>query len=290
MKKIFTIILFLLVSVGVKSQERLLLSGTLSKDIVILNRKTKEIEWKFGGVNDECKECNSLLYFKDNKIIYTYKNGATMINTQGEVLWNFNVNKGEVLQSVSRAKGGLVFAISGNPMRIIEVDMAGNVKNKVSYDTGIENIYSQFRQIAVTKKGNYIIPISTSPRVVELTPAGEVVATVNLEESPLYVSTTKKGNWIVTCGHSGYIYEVNGKNYEKRVIVGDKVLGNGSVIEFGAGITELKNGNLLLANWVGHNGDTTQPILIELNKDGDVVWQMDKIEGFTYVAGIDVIN
>lgn len=288
--QILTTLLFIIIGLEVKGQDRVLLSGTLSKDIVILNRETKEIEWKYGAADGECDQCNSLLYLKGDRVVYTYKGGATMINTQGEVLWNFNVNSGEVLQSVSRAKGGLVLAISGTPMRIIEIDMDGNVKNDISYDTKIGNIYGQFRQIAVTKRGNYIIPIAPSCKVVELTPFGEVVKVVELEKSPLYVSTTKKGNWIVTCGHSGYIYEVDGKSYDKRVIVGDKVLNNGAVIEFGAGVVELKNGNLLLANWVGHNGDTSQPILIELTKDGDVVWQMDKIDGFTYAAGLDPIS
>lgn len=289
MRKALIILSFLLICIEAKCQDRLLLSGTLSEEIVILNRKTNEIEWRYNDKNGQCKECNSLIHLKNNRIVYTYKKGATMIDSQGQTIWNFHVNEGEEMQSVSRSRGGMTLAIAGNPMRIVEIDINGNIKNETHYNTEIENIHKQFRQIAITKRGNYIIPITASRRVIELTPSGEVVKDIKLEETPFYVSTTKKGNWIVTCGHSGKIYEIDKKSSKKREITSGKRLNNGANIEFAAGIIELKNGNLLLANWVGHNGDRSQPILIELSKDGNVIWQMNEREDFTFTAGIDAI-
>ncbi len=290
MKKIATTILLLIIgTIELQSQDRVLLSGTLSDDIVILNRSTEQIEWRYSGTDGECKECNSLIYLKGDKVVYTYKLGAKMITTQGEELWHFTVNDGEEMQSVSRSKRGLTLAIAGTPMRVVEVDMDGRVKSEVSYDTGIDNIHRQFRQIAKSKGGNYIIPISTSRKIVELTTSGEVVKQVELKESPLYVSMTKSGNWIATCGHSGVIYEIDGKSGEIREITRGKRVSEEVNIEFAAGVIELKNGNLLLTNWVGHNGDKSQPILIELNRDGEVIWQMNRLDNFTFAAGLDAI-
>ncbi len=289
MKHTLIALLLLVICVEARSQDRLLLCGTLSEEIVIFNRRTNAIEWRYGGVDGECKECNSFISLGEDRLVYTYKKGATMLDKQGGVIWNFYVNEGEIMQSVSRGRAGLVFAISGNPMRVVEVDVDGCVTREVSYNTGVENINRQFRQIAITKRGNYIIPISASRRVIELTPSGDVIKDIELEESALYVATTKRGDWLATCGHSGKIYEIDHKSGKRREITSGKRLNNGSNIEFAAGIAEIKGGNFILANWVGHNGDQSQPILIELNREGEVVWQMDKMDDFTFVAGVDAM-
>ncbi|MFI3261876.1 MAG: hypothetical protein R3Y26_03090 [Rikenellaceae bacterium] len=286
MKKTTTILVFFLMAMTVKAQDKILVGGTLSDKIAIINKSTKEIEWEHKGFAGECKECNSLVHLKGEDVAYAHKKGVYFINSQGEMLFEFKVGKGEEFQSVSVIKGGYLLGISGNPMRIVEINKKGEVTKELTFDTEVTNIHRQFRQITKTKKGHYLVPISDSKRLVELDANGGLVKDIKIEHSSLYVATDKKGNWLATTGHAGVIYKIDGKTGVKSKIVDSPNLGDDIKIEFGAGIVELKNGNYLLANWVGHNGDQKQPILIELDKAGKVVWTMNKIDQFTFAAGI----
>ncbi|MFR9603402.1 MAG: hypothetical protein SNG02_05975 [Rikenellaceae bacterium] len=290
MKKRLMAAAFVLMSLAVNGQDKFLVAGTSSANIAIVDKDTKSVEWIFSGVNKEVKECNSLIYLDGGNVAYTYKKGAYMVSSEGDVLWSYKVNEGEEMQSISIIKGGYMLGIAGNPMRIVELDKNWEPKREITFDTGVENIHRQFRQMAKTKRGTYLLPISFSKRIVELDATGAILKDIHLDQSSLYVTTDKKGDWIATTGHSGDIYKINAKSGELSIIVSGKDLGDGIKIEFGAGIAELKNGNYMLTNWVGHNGDQSQPILIELTPEGEVVWSMNKLPELIFAAAIFPIS
>lgn len=271
-------------SICVIAQERFLIGGTNTDKIAIINKTTNELEWEYRRDDGWCKKCNSLEYLKGGDVIFAYQEGASLINSDGEVIFDYKVGEGEELQSVSVTKKGFVFGICGRPTKIVEVNKKGEVTKELSFDTEVMNIHRQFRQIAVTKRGTYLVPVINSNKIVELDANGEVIRDVQLDNGVWYVSLTKKGDWLATSGHAGVIYKINDKTSEVSKIVDAPKLADGSNIEFAAGIKELKNGNYILSNWVGHNGDESQPVLIELNEDGDVVWKMYKPKGFTFIA------
>ncbi len=286
MKKLLISITLIMVGLGANCQKRLLVGGTSSKNIAIIDKNTKHVEWKFEGVDGEVKECNSLIYLGGGDVAYTHKKGAYRISSEGEVLWSYKVNDGEEMQSISKIRGGYMLGIAGTPMRIVELNKDWKVTKELTFETGVDNVHKQFRQMTKTKRGTYLLPISFSKRIVELDSNAKVLQDIKLPNQSLYVTTDKKGDWIVTTGHSGDIYKIDAKSGAISTIVSGKDLGNDIKIEFGAGIVVLKNGNYMLANWVGHNGDQSQPILIELNKSGEVVWSMSKQPDLTFAAGI----
>ncbi len=289
MNKILILLSLLLLSLNVMGQERFLVGGASSDKIAIIGRSTQQVEWEHAGFEDECKGCNSLIYTDKGNILYAHKSGAYMINIEKELLWSVGIEQGEELQCVSAIKGGFLVGIAGSPMRILELDHKGRVTKEVSYQTEVQNIHRQFRQISKSRKGSYLVPVSDKKKIVELDRKGRVKREVNLEKSSLYVIENRAGDWIATTGHAGQIYKIDGRSAEITKVVEQKQLSDTVTIEFGAGITELKNGNYLLANWVGHNGNASQPVLIEFNDKWEVVWTMPKPEGYTFVAGVDPI-
>lgn len=286
MKKLILILSLAFIATSANCQEKFLVGGTSSKNIVIIDKQSKSAEWTFAGVNGEVKECNSLIRLDDGGVAYTFKKGLNVVTPQGERVWSYQVNEGEEMQSISAIKGGYMVGIAGTPTRIIELNKKWEITKEITYNTGVENVHRQFRQMAKSKKGTYIIPVGLSKKIIELNSRGELIKEVQLEQQSLYVMVQKDGDWIATTGHGGDIYKINGKSGEISTIVSGKDLGDGVNIEFGAGIIELKNGNYMLTNWVGHNGDQTQPILIELDKTGKVVWSMNKLPEITFAAGI----
>ncbi len=289
MKKILTTLTILLSALSSNAQERFLVGGASSNSIAIINKSTEQVEWQHTGFANECTGCNSLVYVDGGDVLYAHKNGAYMITSQKEILWEIEIKEGEELQCVSEIKGGYMVGIAGSPMRILELNKDGKITKEISYETGVANKHRQFRQIAKSKKGSYIIPVSDLKKMVEIDSKGRVKREVVLENSSLYVLINDAGDLIATAGHAGDVYKIDNKSGEVSAVVRGKQLNDGTTIEFGAAITQLRNGNYLLANWVGHKGDQTQPILIEFNDKWEVVWSMKKPDGYTFVAGVDPI-
>ncbi|MFI3302792.1 MAG: hypothetical protein SNH35_07935 [Rikenellaceae bacterium] len=286
MKKILTTIAAILLVVSASAQNRFLVGGTGSNKIAIINKNSQQIEWQHIGFNKECGQCNSLIYQENGDIFYAHKKGAYMINAQREMLWKVDVKEGEEMQCVGEIKGGYMVGIAGTPTRILELDKNGKITKEVTFDTGVTNVHRQFRQIAKTKKGNYIVPVGMTKKILEVDAKGKIIRDIQLENQSLYVTINNDGDWIATTGHAGDIYKIDNKSGKISTVLKGKTLSDGTVTGFVAGIVQLRNGNYMLTNWVGHKGDQTQPIIIELNDKWEVVWTMKKIAGYTFAAGI----
>ncbi len=285
MKNLSILILALLFTVQLSAQEKFLVGGSGTGKIAIVDRASGEIEWSHD--NPEKSECNSVVYTSKGDIAFSYKRGAMCISTDGDVIFDFqDVKAGEEIQSMCEIKGGFLLGICGNPMRIIELNKKGEVTKELSYDTGIEKAHSQFRQIRKSKKGTYLLPLLATSQILEVDKNGELLREITLEQGPFSVAQNKKGDLFAACGHSGYIYKVDGKSGEVTAISDKKALSDSVNIEFGAEIAVLKNGNLLMANWLGHKGDLSQPILIEMTTEGEVVWTMNRPGDIKFVSAV----
>ncbi|MFR9649731.1 MAG: hypothetical protein SNJ33_00360 [Rikenellaceae bacterium] len=285
MKKLTIFAFALLFSVQLIAQERLLVGGSGSGMVAIINRASGEIEWSYK--TPEKSECNSVAYTKSGNVAFSYKQGAKCVTLDGDVIFDYKAGEGEEIQSISEIKGGFLLGVCGTPMRIVELNKKGEVTKNLTYDTGVEKAHSQMRQMRQSNKGGYLLPIIAKKKVVELNKKGEVIAETALENGAFSIVQDKKsGDCYAACGHSGYIYKIDGKSGELSTVSDKKALSESVNIEYGAEISLLKNGNLMMANWLGHKGDLTQPILIELTKSGEIVWTMHHPEEMKFVSAV----
>lgn len=283
MKRLTILAVALMCCVQLSAQEKFLVAGSGNKSVSIVS-KEGEVEWSYDI--PERSECNSVVYTKDDNVLFSYKYGAKLVSLDGEVIFDYKTEKGVELQSVSAIKGGFLFGICGNPMRIVEVNKKGEVKSEVTFDTGIDNPHAQFRQIRKSRKGTYLIPLLATNKIVELDSNGEKIREITLEHGAFSLVENKRGDIFAACGHSGYVYKVDGKSGELSTISDKKEMREDVVIQFGAEMALLKSGNLLMANWLGHKGDLSQPILIEFNEQGEVVWTMNRLEGIKFISAV----
>ncbi len=279
MKRLLTLILLFSASLSY-GQKAYLLGGSAMDQLAIVDKASRKVTWSHQL--DPKQECNSLLQRKNGEVAYSYRWGVKLIDKSGEVLFDFNeLNPNEEIQSITEIKGGYLVGICGFPARIVELNSKGKLVKEIKYDTKIDAAHGEFRQIRKSKSGTYIIPLLSRESIVEIDKNGVELREIKLGESPFSVLIKRDGKWLAPCGHSGKVFEVNPKDNSKRLLIYN------DMIEFGAEIVELKNGNLLLANWLGHNGDLTHPILIEFNKDGEYVGKVDnKIDGVSMVSAV----
>ncbi len=262
----------LLVSNAISSfgQDKLLISGCGNNDLRIVEKETQQIVWKH--MLGKGEESNDAEITKQGNVLYAYKKGARLITLKEQVLWDFKALPGEEVFTASQLKNGnYLIAMCGDPSRIIELNPKGDSIHVLRLNTGIKNVHGQFRQVSPTDNNTYLITYMSKGEVVEITKKGDLIRTVKVEGNPFAVKILKNGNWLVSCGDAGKIVEVD-PGQGKVLKTTDNATLSGTRMLFVAEVCQLKNGNLMVANWEGHKKDTAQYKVFEINKNNEVVW------------------
>lgn len=263
-------------------QDKVLIAGSFWDTIAVVNRTAGDvIEWKYGL--PENSECNSVeIVPGTGDVLLSYRRGARVVrrdstNGGGTIVWDYaDVADGEELQTATRlTDGGYLLGICGTPARIVELDSTGlHVRREVRYDLGIEPAHAQFRRIVKAKNGNYLVPIITNGKVLEIKDDTTLVAEFNLGGTPFSIRELANGNMLAGLGDVHCALEVDRSigGLVRRI---DDI--PGVKLHFVAQSEQLPDGNLMIANWQGHIPveERDAPQLIEIGAMGTPVWSYD---------------
>ena len=270
MKKIFFFLALVLCCFSCVKKEKLIIGGSGWQEIAIVDKKSGKIEWKHELAAEE--ECNKVEVTPKGNVLYAYKLGARLIDRKHQVIWDYKVKEGEELHYATYDDGGYLLAICGMPARIVKLDAKGNPLKEITFQTANPDVHNQFRQIAKTPQGTYVIPFMGKYKVSEMDGDGRFIKSVLTGGTPFSVKLIDGGNWLVSCGLGSALMEINPETKEKTKIIETKDL-NWGILLFVAEAIRYKNGNTLIANWNGDSDDKTQPLLLEINPDNKIAWR-----------------
>ncbi|EKU88988.1 beta-propeller domain-containing protein [Bacteroides oleiciplenus] len=270
------IIIWVILSMGFRAvaQDKLLVAGSGNPHILLVDKQTGKVEWKHALEKGE--ECNTVALTRKGEVLYSYKRGAKLVTWDHQVVWDYPAPDKTELQSATLLRdGGVLLGLCGNPARFIELDKNGKEVNEVVLDLEVEKTHNQFRQVFQLRNKNYLIPVMTRQKVLEVTRKGKVVAEHQIEGKAFSSLELKDGNLLLPCGDGHYYMVIDRRTGEelKRMNANDIP---GVSLLFVGQILQLKNQNLLICNWYGHTKDVTvdEPQLIEIDKEGKVVWSL----------------
>lgn len=270
------IIIWVILSMGFRAvaQDKLLVAGSGNPHILLVDKQTGKVEWKHALEKGE--ECNTVALTRKGEVLYSYKRGAKLVTWDHQVVWDYPAPDKTELQSATLLRdGGVLLGLCGNPARFIELDKNGKEVNEVVLDLEVEKPHNQFRQVFQLRNKNYLIPVMTRQKVLEVTRKGKVVAEHQIEGKAFSSLELKDGNLLLPCGDGHYYMVIDRRTGEelKRTNANDIP---GVSLLFVGQILQLKNQNLLICNWYGHTKDVTvdEPQLIEIDKEGKVVWSL----------------
>lgn len=259
---------------GLVAQDKILVAGSGNPVISLVDKQTGKVEWRHALEKGE--ECNSVALTAGGNILYSYKKGAKVVNWNHEVVWDYVVSETQELQSATLlSDGGALLGICGNPALFIEVDKEGRETHRMAFDLGIAKPHSQFRQVFQLKNGNYLVPLMSVRKVMEISRDGALVKEYEVGGKVFSSLELADGNWLLPCGDDHYYLIMDGKTGEKvKKVTSNDV--KGAAFWFVAQVLELQNGNLLVCNWGGHTKGAVvdEPQLIELDGEGKVVWSL----------------
>lgn len=252
-----------------KTSEKLLLGGSYWNDIVILDKTSGVVEWRY-HIADEDLECNSLAMTEDGtKIFLTYKKGVRLIDrATSKTLWEYPAGEGEEIHSAKIYGSTLVAVVCGVPARIVEFDINGTITKELTVDTEIENPHSQFRQVTKLSNGNYIMPMFAKKVICEISSEGRIVREVKSPGVPFSVVELKDGNWLYGAGdsHAYYVLNPNTGEIVKEV--------TSPRLAFAAEPLLGEDGSVLVCSWVGHSKTNTECKMVEFDATGNEIWTL----------------
>lgn len=255
---------------GCKTKNSVLVAGCGWQSIGEVDINSGKMLWSCDAPSPE--DCNDIELTDSGDILYAYKGGARLIKRDKNIIWDYEVPDGCELYTATESKnGGYMLAMCGTPSRIVNLDKSGNHISELLFDTGIDNVHSQFRQILETDNSTYLIPLMGSGELVEMDKSGNYIKRINLGGTPFSVHEGSQQNtYLVSLGDAGRIVEVDINSSEiKRDINNDNI--KGAKLLFVAELKMLDNGNIMVANWNGHVDSKDEPKLLEIDANNTVV-------------------
>ena len=271
-KQTFFLVAILCLSLSSCKKEKLAIAGSGWQEIAIIDKKSGNIEWRHAL--DKGDECNDIEVTPEGNILYAYSNGARLINRNYEVIWDYKAKENEEIHSASRLKdGGYMIAVCGEPARVVELDNNGKQTKEIPVHTLTFDVHRQFRQITKTDDDLYIIPLMEKRKILQISSDGRNNGSIFLGHDLFSAKVLKNNNILISCGNGGRFAEVNLLHHNVDSIKITNRIQGGSLL-YVAEIALYDNGNKLIANSNMYSNDKSQPLLIEIDKNNEIIWSL----------------
>ncbi len=284
------IALLLSQSVAMAASPQLVVAGHKNRYISIVDLNSERVVWSHHLEDGE--QCNSLhLINKGRDIVYSTQLSAKIVSIEtNEVKWSYVLAdkdiKGELHSVYPLSDGGLALFVSGTPARVIELTPDYEESRVLEFDAMNKNIHGQFRQVTVSKSGNYLIPIFSKKSVLEMNREGEILTTHDIGAVAFSLTESSDGTWLFGTGdgHTIREYDPATKSLVREITDLESI-----EMLYMAKVERIGKDRIMAANWSGHNKkELTRPApqIFEMDSDFKVVWSWsgdDLAEASTFV-------
>lgn len=204
----------------------------------------------------------------DKTVLVSHRAGAAEYDLEtGKQTWIVNGYR-EVHAAVRLADGRTLLAgQTEKGITIHEVDRDGKETGR----TVIEGRKTS-RNIHRAENGNIVVTSGKS--VLEADPSGKIVWEAAIPSSADDVDRLENGLTVVPTGPGGTALYVD-KDGKVVATRGGKEVHPDLKINWFASTQTLKNGNLVVTNWLGHKAGKTGPHAIEFDAQNKVVWKWE---------------
>ena len=240
----------------------------------------KGTEWNIsipGGSRD-------LQVLDKDRVMVSHGNGAAEydLNTGKSLKWKVTnhrgVNTARRLENGNtilgtNAKEGIVFT---------EIDNDGKEVSKTVLK-GQKNL----RLVRIRKDGNFLLTISNPFRVAEANKAGEIIRSAKIPGKGYKAAIAANGTCLATTGEDVQVVEINKEGQITRTVGGRK---NHEGLQWFSGFHHLDNGNIVVANWLGHGKAGKGPHLVEFDKDNKLVWKWEDHQKAKQITNVLILD
>ena len=226
------------------------------------------VEWEYPAPS-----CNDLWVLPGGNLLFNTGHGVKEVTRAKQVVFHYE-SKSEIY-ACQRLTNGLTFIGECNSGRLLEVAPDGAIVKEIRLlPEGKDGGHSYIRNARRLSNGHYLVAHYGEHVVREYDSTGRNVWEVAAPGGPHSCSRLPGGNTLVACGDMGgkgsRVFEVDPSGRKVWEVAGDEL--PGVSLKFMAGFQKLPNGNIVMANWLGHGQFGKAPHLIEVTPAKEVVW------------------
>ena len=131
--------------------------------------------------------------------------------------------------------------------------------------------------------------VSDPCRAIEVNPAGKIVWQAPLPGKGYEAIRLPEGNTLVSTGGDARVIELSP---DGRIVfaAGGKQAHPTLGLDWLSGFDRLQNGNIVVANWLGHGKVGAGPHLVEFDRNNRVVWKWEDHQQAATVTNVLVLN
>ncbi len=214
------------------------------------------------------------------------KRGAEEVDRDHKVVWSYDSPAGELLGGERLANGNSLLG-EGGPPKALELDTAKAVVRSINVTTTETAAHTQIRHIHRLANGNVLVALESEGVAREIDATGKTVWEYKNVPRIHEAIRLPNGNTLIGGGDAKKVLEVTSAG-QIAWEFGDKdapELG----LAFVASVQVLKNGDVLVANWLGAGGGTGVHAF-QVTRDKKVVWKLDDhqmLKSATTVTALD---
>jgi len=251
---------------------------------VVIVSANGAIEWEY-----PCKNPQDCWKLPSGNILFCFVSGALEVTPAKEIVWEYKAPEKTEVHACQPLPDGRVLVVECGSSRIIEVDRAGKIAKEIKLTTSPEvKLHNQYRGTRKTKNGHYVVCFKGEGKVVELDGNGRELRSIKVPGDPHEVVPLDNGNLIITCGDGHKVLELDEGGKVVWELNENDLPGN--TLRLMAASQRLPNGNTLFCNYLGHGHIGTQPQVIEVTRDKQVVWQFDDHAHFKAINQIFLLD
>jgi hypothetical protein len=234
-----------------------------------------KIVWSYTNpLKGELGDCSML---ENGNILFSRQRGASEVTPDKRIVWNYDAPEGtEVHTAWPVDRDRVLIMQNGNPARLMVINKRTQaVERQLTLATrNAQSTHGQFRHVRMTPNGNFLVAHLDLGRVVEYSPEGKELWSVDAPSAWAAVRL-KNGNTLISGNQHGYVREVNPQGEIVWEINKDDL--PGIPLYTVQEVSRLANGNTLINNWVGSVPQENWPTvvqLIEVTPEKKVVWAL----------------
>lgn len=223
----------------------------------------------------------------DRHVLLSDRGGARIVNRAGQPVWDYRAPPGSEIYTCQMLADGNVFICEAGTKRLIEVNRAGKIVVEIPLATKVA-VHGQFRFARKLPDGTYLVAFWKEGCVKEIAADGSVRRTISGLGEAYMAQRLPNGNTLIGCGDTHRVVEVDPAGRTVWEIKEHDLPGH--PLRFAAHVERLPNGNTLICNWGGHGFEGKQPLLVEVTREKQVVWQFDGRGRFRGIIGLQLLD
>ena len=217
-------------------------------------------------------------------LLVSHGNGAAEYDmcTGTPLTWKVDMYRG--IQSARRLQNGntLLASILG------VIYTVGPTGEEIDKNT-IKKSKLDLRLVRLLENGNLLIGAKSPSAVLETKITGELVRTLPLPGKGYKALQLDNGHILASTGDEVKVVEMD-KTGKIVSFVGGKDVHSDLGLDFCSGWDILKNGNIVMVNWLGHGKHGTAPHLVEFSRDNKVAWKWEDHKIAAQVTNVKVLK